>query len=170
MSFYGFLPVLLCDHFQVAAAAKIIPPALSPSFSEWPSSPSACGHGARRWVLLLSPSNKVEYIRSQPSKLANHAHVSPVVHIRQPKQWLCCITEECETFPNGNAPPFEQWTEESLMLCTDLDICALLNGSCRGRLHSMCTVKTLEPEWHRLFNMTLSSWHNSSSVIFTLES
>lgn len=123
MSLCGFLPVLLCDNFQVAAAAVIIPPCrlpphLSPSSSEWPSSPSGYGHGARRWVLLLSPSNKKKLnifqiipqtwliIRTYPLSFAS-------VDLAKCKRWLYCITKECETFPKSNAPLWTMDTRKS---------------------------------------------------------
>lgn len=145
MSLCGFLPVLLCDDFQVAAAAVIIPPCrlpplLSPSSSEWPSSPSGYGHGARRWVLLLSPSNKkkAEYITNNPTNLVNHPHLSPVTRIRRlgKMQAVALLYHKgMWDFPQKQRPPLNNGHKKVWCISQIRSLYALGTGSCRGRQH-----------------------------------
>lgn len=133
-------------------------PLLSPSSLEWPSSPLACGHGARRWVLLLSPSNKESWIYSKRAhKLgwssASNPRRSHLSSLSQMQAVALLYHRGMWDFPPAATPHFEQWTEESLMLFTDS---AIVCTAC-WELHSTCTVKTLEPKRHRLFNGTISS-------------
>lgn len=145
MSLCGFLPVLLCDDFQVAAAAVIIPPCclpplLSPSSSEWPSSPSGCGHGARRWVLLLSPSNKKKLnilqiipqtwliIRTYPLSFASVGlgKMQAVALLYHKGMW---------DFPLKQRPPLNNGHKKVWCISQIWSLCALGTGSCRGRQH-----------------------------------
>lgn len=146
MSLCGFLPALLCDDFQVAAAAVLIPPRrlpplLSPSSSEWPSSPSGCGHGARRWVLLLSPSNQKKsriywicipqswfVIRNDPLSFTSvgPGKMQAVALPYHKGMW---------DFPQKQRPPLNNGHKKVWCVSQIRSLCALGTGSCRGRQH-----------------------------------